>query len=317
MASRYPSQAVAAPAAATAGGAPEGAAGQIKGGFLGYKMVVLAAVPLAALIIVPLIYSAVLSAYDWRLVDLNKPKDFTGFDNYTRLWSDDVLRTALANTLVFVVASVGIELVLGFAVAFAVFNLQRGGKVANGIILLPMIITPIITALIWRYILDPQFGLVAQLLDLAGRDGIDVFGQPSTALAGLILIDVWQWTPFVILVLHAGMVSMPGELFEAAAVDGASARAVIRHLMLPALVPQILVVLLFRTMDSYRIFDTMFVLTRGGPGRSTETLGLYTYRTGFSFLEMGYAMALSIFILITVGMISAFYVRVLRRSGTL
>ena len=121
----------------------------------------------------------------------------------------------------------------------------------------------------------------------------------------------------MVLVLHAGMLSIPEPLFEAARIDGANRLQIIRSVVLPAVVPQILLVLLFRTMDTYRIFDTVFVLTKGGPGLATETIGLYTYRTGFSYFDMGYAMALSVFILLTVLVISAFYIRLLRRREAL
>jgi len=132
-----------------------------------------------------------------------------------------------------------------------------------------------------------------------------------------MLVDIWQWTPFVILVLHAGMLSIPIEQFEAATMDGAGQLRLAWNIVLPAIMPQVLLVLLFRTMDTYRLFDTVFVLTRGGPGDATETIGLYTYRTGFSYTQMGYAMALSIMILVTVAIISSFYIWLLRRERML
>jgi multiple sugar transport system permease protein len=175
-----------------------------------------------------------------------------------------------------------------------------------------------VTALLWRYMLDPQFGIVAQIMTaLGGHGGIDVWGSSALALPGLMLVDIWQWTPFAILILHAGMLGISEEQFEAAAVDGAGHLRVAFSIILPAIVPQILVVLLFRSMDTYRIFDTVFVLTRGGPGVSSDTLGLFTFRNGFSYLQMGYAMALSVFLLVTVSIISAFYIRLLRRRGML
>jgi multiple sugar transport system permease protein len=221
---------------------------------------------------------------------------------------------ALRNTVVYVVASVGIELVLGFVIASALFELTRGRRLANSIILLPMIVAPVITALLWRYLLDPQYGLVSRIsTGLGAEKGTDFFGNPDLALGALIAVDIWQWTPFVILILHAGMLGIPDDQFEAAGIDGAGRVRTSYSIVLPAILPQILLVLLFRTMDTYRIFDTVFVLTRGGPGTATETIGLYTYRTGFSYFEMGYAMALSVFILVTVAIISTVYIRLLRR----
>jgi multiple sugar transport system permease protein len=285
---------------------------------LAYAMVVPALAVVALLILLPLLYSIFLSLFDWRLLDMNRAKTWAGLDNYARLFTDKALRVALSNTVLFVVGSVSVELVLGFIVASALFNINQGRRLANAIILLPMIITPVITALLWRYLLDPQFGLVAQVMTLLGANGgIDVWGSSTLALPGLMVVDIWQWTPFVILVLHAGMLSIPVDHFEAAAIDGAGQLRIAWSIVLPAIMPQVLLVLLFRTMDTYRLFDTVFVLTRGGPLDATETIGLYTYRTGFSYTQMGYAMALSILILVTVAIISSFYVRLLRREGML
>ena len=284
----------------------------------GYLMTGPAIFLVAVLILLPLIYSVALSLYKWRLLDIDRAKEWVGLDNFLRLFTDAALGKALLNTAAFVIGSVSIELALGFVIALALFYINQGRKLANAIILLPMIFTPVITALLWRYVLDPQFGILAQAMTMAGgRGGIDVWGSSSLALPGLMLVDIWQWTPFVILVLHAGMLTISQEQFEAAAIDGAGQIRVAWSIILPGVIPQILVVLLFRSMDAYRIFDTVFVLTRGGPVNASETIGLYTYQTGFSHTEMGYAMALSILILITVGAISAGYIRLLRREGML
>lgn len=281
---------------------------------LGRAMIALPALILALLIFGPLIYSIVLSLYKWQLTDINSGKPFVGFANYVHLFTDPQVLNAVGNTLIYVVGSVGTELILGFVIASALFEMTKGRKLANSLILLPMIIAPVITALIWRYMLDPQFGLVAQVLSVFGfKGGISFFGTSQLALPSLILVDVWQWTPFVILILHAGMLGISEEQFEAARIDGAGRWRILRSIVLPGIAPQILLVLLFRTMDTYRIFDTVFVLTRGGPGTSTETIGLYTYQTGFSFFDMGYAMTLGVFILVTVAIISSFYIRLLRR----
>lgn len=294
--------------------APRRRAWDRSGRRLGAGLTVLPALLLIGLIIAPLIYSLVMSFFEWGITDINRDKPFVGLDNWVRLFTDPTVLVAMRNTVVYVIASVGIELVLGFVIASALFEMTRGRKLANSLILLPMIVAPVITALLWRYLLDPQFGLVSQIARALGSPtGIDFFGSPTLALPALIMVDIWQWTPFVILILHAGMLSIPEEHFEAARIDGAGRPRILRSIVLPAILPQILLVLLFRTMDTYRIFDTVFVLTRGGPGTATETIGLYTYRTGFSFFDMGYAMALSVFILVTVAIISGFYLRLLRR----
>jgi multiple sugar transport system permease protein len=281
---------------------------------LGRGMIAVPAILLVVLIFGPLIYSIVLSLYKWQITDINSGKPFVGLDNYVRLFTDPQVLTAVINTLEYVVGSVGVELVLGFIIASALFEMTKGRRLANSLILLPMIIAPVITALIWRYMLDPQFGLVSQILAVFGiKGGIPFFGSSQYALPSLMVVDIWQWTPFVVLILHAGMLGISEEQFEAARIDGAGRLRILRSIVIPGIAPQILLVLLFRTMDTYRIFDTVFVLTRGGPGTSTQTIGLYTYQTGFSFFNLGYAMTLSVFILVTVAIISGFYLRLLRR----
>lgn len=280
---------------------------------LGRLMVAAPAIILTALIFGPLVYSIVLSLYQWQITDINSSKPFVGLANYLHLFTDPQVLNAVVNTLIYVAGSVSVELVLGFIIASALFELTKGRKLANSLILLPMIIAPVITALIWRYMLDPEFGLLARILEFFGGKGIDFFGSANLALPALIVVDIWQWTPFVVLILHAGMLGISEEQFEAARIDGAGRVRILRSIVVPGIAPQILLVLLFRTMDTYRIFDTVFVLTRGGPGTASETIGLYTYQTGFSFFNMGYAMTLSVFILVTVIIISNIYLRLLRR----
>ena len=278
-------------------------------------MIAVPALLLGLLIFGPLLYSLVMSLFEWQLTDINGDKLFVGLDNYLKLVTDPEVLNAVGNTILYVIGSVSVELVLGFVIALALFEMTKGRRLANSLILLPMIVAPVITALLWRYLLDPQFGLVSQISTALGGSGIDFFGNPKLALPALIVVDIWQWTPFVILILHAGMLGISEEQLEAARMDGAGRLRIAWSIIIPNIAPQILLVLLFRTMDTYRIFDTVFVLTRGGPGTSTETIGLYTYQTGFSYFDMGYAMTLSIFILVTVAVISSFYIRLLRRRN--
>jgi len=274
---------------------------------LGYLMLAPAVIWLVVMILGPIIYSLVLSGFEWGITEINRERGVTVLLTTHDL--GDVQRLCPRV----------IELALGYAIAAALFEIDRGRRLANAIILLPMIVAPIITALLWRYLLDPQFGLFSQTLRVFGltESGVDWFGDASRAMAGLVLVDVWQWTPFVVLIFHAGMLSISREYFEAATVDGASRLQISRSIVIPALQPLILLVLLFRTIDTYRIFDTVFVLTKGGPGLATETIGLYTYRTGLSYFDMGYAMALSSFVLGTVAVVGFVYIRALRRRGVM
>lgn len=278
-----------------------------------YVLLVPAVLALLALVIGPLIYSVVLSLFSWRLTQIDQPKNFVGLANYVRILDDTGFLTALANTVIFTISSVVLELLVGLAVALALFYMGRGRDLANAIIFLPMIIAPAIVSLVWRYVLDPQFGLANGLLAMIGLPGdVAWLGTPTLALPSIVAIDVWEWTAFPILVFHAATLGVSLDLLEAARADGAALWGEIRHVILPALKPVFVVILLFRTMDAFRIFDTIFLLTQGGPGLATETLGVYAYRNAFRHFEMGYGMALSVVMLLIIVAISVFYLRVLR-----
>jgi multiple sugar transport system permease protein len=281
---------------------------------LAYVFITPAVLVLLGLIVGPLVYSAVLSLYRWQLTQINTAKSYAGLANYRAMLHDGLLGTTVRNSVIFVVVAVSVELVLGILIATALTEITRGRQLATSLILLPMIVTPVVAALIWQYIYNPQFGTISQALTLFGhQNGLDVLGSAQLVLPGFMVIDIWQWTPFAILVFLAGMLSVPEELYEAARVDGAGKFRILRSITIPVLMPQILVVLLFRTMDAYRIFDTIYVLTKGGPGAASETVGLYAYQEGFTYFNTGYSMALGVFILVTVFIISSAYIRLLRR----
>ncbi len=280
---------------------------------LPYGMILPTLLVLLAIVIGPLLYSLVLSLYAWRLTEINQPKTFILLENYQAILADDVFWNALRNTFAFVIVTVCVELALGFGVALLLANIGRGRRIANSIILLPMIITPVVVGLIWRYMYDPQFGIVNYALKaFAGIQPIGWLGREQTALPSIMVVDIWEMTPFVILVLHAGIMALPEEMLDAAKVDGAAYWQIVRFIIIPFLTPLLLLVIAFRTMDTFRIFDVIYVLTKGGPGRATETIAIYTYEVGFTYFRMGYAMALAIIALLIILIISIFYLRVLR-----
>ncbi len=178
-----------------------------------------------------------------------------------------------------------------------------------------MITSPVIVGLIWRFIYDPQFGIVNYVLrNTIGVGNIAWLGNADTALISVIIVDVWQMTSFVILILYAGMTSIPNEYLEASLVDGTTYFQTVRYMVIPSISHYIILVLMMRTMDLFKIFDTVYVLTRGGPGYATETLSMYTYKTSFQFYEMGYAMALSLVSLVCILMISISYMKLMKRK---
>ncbi len=189
----------------------------------------------------------------------------------------------------------------------------RGRGVVRTLIVLPLMISPVVAGLIWRFMYNTDRGMVNYLLYLIGIDKVDWLGQQASAMPAVMVADIWQWTPFVALILMAAIQALPDEPFEAALIDGASKWQMFRYLTLPMIRPALMVSILIRTMDSFKIFDLIYVLTLGGPGVSTQVLGLYTYKWGFKFFQMGYASALSYLMIFMMVIIANIIVFVMRR----
>jgi len=234
--------------------------------------------------------------------------------NFGRLAGDNFFFAALAHTFIYSVVALTFEFVLGFALALILNSTIRGQKVFRAALLIPMMIPAVVVGVVWRLMLNPNFGAVNGVLRQLGinTEQLTWTASPRLALAAVIAVDVWQWTPFVFLVLLAGLQAIPQEPYEAARVDGSNALQTFRHVTLPLLKPAILIVLLLRTMDLLRVFDQIFILTEGGPGFATETVSLYIYRAAFRFSDFGYAAAMSFVLLIITNLISTVYIRLLQ-----
>jgi multiple sugar transport system permease protein len=190
----------------------------------------------------------------------------------------------------------------------------RGRGVFRASLLVPMMLPTVVVGVVWRLMLNPNFGAINGTLKQLGinTEGLTWTASPRLAFLAVIAVDVWQWTPFVFLVLLAGLQAIPQEPYEAALIDGSSRWQTFRHVTLPLLKPAILIVLLLRTMDLLRVFDQIFILTEGGPGFATEMISLYIYRTAFRFFDFGYAAAMSFVLLAVTNVISVVYLRVLQ-----
>ena len=238
------------------------------------------------------------------------PPAFTGLDNYLRLAADERFWNAVGNTLYFAVVSVSLELLLGLAFALAVQRPFRGRALLYGVILLPWAVPTAVSARMWEWMYNTEIGVLNHIL---GAE-VNWLGAPAWALNAAVAMDVWKSTPFVALLLVAGLQGIPRELYHAAALDGASRWTVLRRITLPLLAPVILVALIFRTIDAFRVFDSIYVLTGGGPANSTETLSIYAYKTLFQSLEFGYGSALAVSVFVLVALVALPYVFLLRRA---
>jgi multiple sugar transport system permease protein len=236
--------------------------------------------------------------------------------NFARLAGDGFFLAALAHTLVYALVALTLEFLLGLSLALLLNREMRGRSLWRATLLVPLMLPPVVVGVVWRLMLNPNFGAINGTLKSLGfnTEALTWTASPKLALASVIAVDVWQWTPFVFLVLLAGLQAIPQEPYEAARIDGSSARQTFLHITLPLLRPAILIVLLLRTMDLLRVFDQIFILTEGGPGFATETISLYIYRAAFRFGDFGYAAAMSFVLLLLTNIISLLYIRLLQRQ---
>jgi ABC-type sugar transport system permease subunit len=254
--------------------------------------------------------------HDLRMPWLGRP--FIGAVNYAEALRDPRFWAALGHTAFFTAVSVTLELGLGLALALAMNRATRGRTVIRAAVLVPWAIPTVVSALLWRFIFDDQAGIVNAVLSGVGliRQPIVWFIHPDLAWVPLIVSDVWKTTPFVALLLLAGLQNIDSSLYEAARIDGASSWQQFRHVTLQLLKPAMLVALVFRTLDSVRVFDLVYVLTGGGPGTSTEPIALYTFNSLLQNLRFGYGSALSVITFVVSFALALGYLRLLGRDLT-
>jgi multiple sugar transport system permease protein len=262
----------------------------------------------------PLVEGVRWSLYEHNLLRPQRTT-FVGLDNYARFLADPSAMRALGNTVLFTLLAVGLEMALGLALALALWADRPFERVALIAMLVPVMLTPLAVGLVFKALLSAEFGLIGywgRVLGMVGERGF--FGDPLAAFASIVAIDVWQWTPFVVLILRAGLAVIPAELMEAAAADGASAWQRLRLVVLPLLLPALLLSLLLRTMDAFRLFESVFVTTKGGPGDATNVLQLYAVKQGLEFFNIGYAAAIANVTLACIAILAVAFVLVLRRA---
>ena len=248
--------------------------------------------------------------------DLRMPwrgQPFVWFANYLEVATDGRFWEAMAHTMVFTVASVALELVLGLVLALALNKAYRGRGLVRAAVLLPWAIPTVVSALLWRFMFESQAGIANAMLMGVGlmNEPFVWFIHSTAAWIPIVLADVWKTTPFVALLLLAGLQNIDESLYEAARIDGANPWRQFVHVTLPLLKPAILIALIFRTMDAFRVFDLIYVLTGGGPGTSTEPIALYTFNSLLQNLRFGYGSALSVIVFLVTFALAVFYIRVL------
>jgi multiple sugar transport system permease protein len=242
-----------------------------------------------AVIIFPWAYTIWMSLHEWKV---GSPPTFVGLANYFRLPSDTRFVESIGHTLIYTALSVALPLLFG-TLAAVVFNTRfpmRG--FFRGLFIMPMMATPVAIALVWTMMFHPQLGILNYLLSLVGLPPSLWVFHPATAIPSLVLVETWQWTPLVMLIVLGGLAAIPAEPYESARIDGATTWQTFRYISLPLITPFLLIAAMIRMIDAVKSFDIIFAITQGGPGTATETINLYLYSVAFVYYDVGYASAI-------------------------
>ncbi|WP_165842260.1 carbohydrate ABC transporter permease [Paenibacillus xerothermodurans] len=231
---------------------------------------------------------------------IGKTQPYVGFDNYITLFQDHNFWNAIKVTAVFVVSTVSLEFIIGLALAVILNQLRFGERLFQSLILIPIAMAPTVVGLMFRFMMNDQYGVLNYFSELFGFGRNAWLSNPDKALTAIIITDVWQWTPFMMIILLAGLKGISDEPYEAASIDGASAWQTFWYVTIPQLSKIIYIALLLRTIDAFRIYDTIYMMTKGGPVNVTSTLSWIVYDKGFKFLEFGYGAAICVVMLIVV-----------------
>ncbi len=262
----------------------------------------------------PILYTGWNSLTEWSLSG-GKPATLIGVGNYASLLNDARFLQAVARTFYFTLVAVTVEVLLGVAIALLLNRDFRGKRVINSIMLLPMMATPVAIAMVWLFMYEPTAGIVNFVLHQVRLPTPLWIAGPDSVIPALALVDIWEWTPMIVLISLAGLSALPHDPYEAAIVDGASAWQTIWYITLPLLVPTISVATLLRLIDALKTFDIIYTMTGGGPGFSSETLNIFAYQQAFSYFNFGYASsALVAFFAIVLG-VSLFVLNTRRREA--
>lgn len=270
---------------------------------------------LFVILVYPLGYSFWLSFHEWTLAGFVNGVPWVGLDNYLSLLAQKDFLNSLGMTFTFVISALALEFTLGMGVALLLNQSLFGRNLVRSLIFLPMMCTNVVIGLTWRLLFNYEYGIIDFYIRQIGLPPVEWLSAPGVAMVAVILVDVWNTTSFVALMLLAGLQSLPEEPFEAARIDGASAWQTFTYLTLPMLRPAILVALLWRLIDTFRIFDVVYLLTAGGPARTTEMISLYVYTYGFKSFNLGYASAASYTMILIMLVLAGLLARSIGRSS--
>ena len=267
---------------------------------------------LSLIFVIPLFYALGITFFKWNLLRPDLGIRFVGFENYIKILSNSFVWETIGRTFYFVIAAVFTELIIGVSVALFLNRDFFGSRIVSSILLIPFMMAPIVVGFAWRFLLNNDYGPLPAFFQKVGLGFLispPLLANPNLVLPVLIIVDIWQFTPFVVLVVLAGLKSLPLEPYEAALIDGATPWQQFWKITIPLLKPSLLVAMVIRTLTALRIFDTVMIMTGGGPGSSTEVLSYFGYRLAFQSYEMGKAGTVGFIVMIFALIFTLFYIK--------
>ncbi|CDN49714.1 carbohydrate ABC transporter permease [Neorhizobium galegae] len=277
-----------------------------------WPFVVPALIVIGAVIVFPWVFTLWMSVNSWTL---GQEQTFAGLDNYIRLATDFRFWESLWHTLIFTVLAVVAPLFLG-TLAALIFDAQFPGRgFLRGVFVMPMMATPVAIALVWTMMFHPQLGVLNYLLSLVGIGPQEWIYNRYSVIPSLVLVETWQWTPLIMLIVLGGLASLPREPYESAEIDGANAWQKFRYLTLPMIAPFLMIGVIIRAIDAIKSFDIIYAMTQGGPGTASETINIYLYNTAFSYYDIGYGSAMAVVFFVIIVALSLMLMMVRARTN--
>lgn len=267
-----------------------------------------AAVLLLAVLAYPILYTIEISFSRFDLATFSA-MEWVGWENYAHVLDDYRFWDSMKVTMVYLVFALPIQIVLGFGIAFLINAEWRGRSVIRALFIIPMVVAPVIAGGIWRMILDPLWGMVNYLIGIFGFEPLDWFGDATLAMAAIIIIDTWRWTPFVVLTATAALLALPKDVFEAADIDGANWWSKLWSITIPLLVPIIAATFVVRWLGAVKMFDIALAATYGGPGGATNVINLFIYEEAFRSLRFAESAAMAVIILVLTMILTGIFLR--------
>ena len=271
-----------------------------------------AAVILGAILAYPIFYTIEISFSRFDLMTFSAV-EWVGWDNYAHVLADYRFWASMKVTLIYLAFALPLQIALGFGIAFLINADWRGRSAVRALFIIPMVVAPVVAGGIWRMILDPLWGILNWLIGLFGFGPLDWFGDPNLAMAAIVIIDTWRWTPFVVLIATAALLALPRDIFEAAEIDGASWWSMLWSITLPLLVPIIAATFVVRWLGAVKMFDIALAATYGGPGGATNVINLFIYEEAFRSLRFAESAAMAVIVLVLTMVLTGIFLAGTRR----